>query len=850
MSRQNAPLQPITTVRNRRLSLWQSAVAQHLRVEAQADDPTLKTGALSRKIRAHAMMRAANAHAVCHVNNIPLHQAGAVMHKHGTDATMVSLSQLYFEMAEAKRTGNQDLLTELEKIPTRSYSTSDLLGWAQCLGWYLVYYYDYQYKVILNPLLPLGPEHHKPMYRDWQDPKFGNRNINYSVIKYQLPAKCKIGIIGDWGTGMDDAVALFDAVVAMQPDAIIHVGDIYYSGTSIECTTNFLNVVKQVYQKRKVKIPIFTLPGNHEYYSGGGGYYQLLDQLAVVQPSPDCQQPASYFCLRTADGALQFLGMDTGYNDHDPFDGITSFSLSAPPLLPNEIAWHKDKLDHFAGNTLLLSHHQLFSAAGALNHHWWGTPYLNDSLYATFQPYFESVVGWIWGHEHNLAAYANNTFGLSMGRLVGASSYEETQAENPYAVAYPEVPYLPGGPQLHVRDSYYNHSFAMVSVTPGIMPSITYYEFPSWGSYDPPQNPQPTALFTETFAKPTAYTKESWSFQTDNGRSKNVVNLLPAFGVLYSNSVSNIANLPMLYGSNPTTGQEINSVTGWPTNFQGEARFGTFADQVLLGCNGQLRSFNQDLVANWTYAIPNSAGLVNIAADSDRIYTGSNGYVTSLDPVTGQMLHQNGLSGLGYNEVKIALLNGMLFAVTVIPSPVGGGIFVLGLNPNDLSGKWGQNLDQAWGGLDSGSLVTDGQFLYVGYRGWVYKLDPNSGSVLVNNGLSGLGYNIVRLAVWNSGLYVGTNGSVLRLNTTDLKTQWQMNLPNAGGQIVNVLAQNGQVFAGSNGLVYRMDPEKGAPFSQVLNMPGMGDGAEVRLAWADDMLFAGANSAVRGLTTR
>ena len=44
--------------------------------------------------------------------------------------------------------------------------------------------------------------------------------------------------------------------------------------------------------------------------------------------------------------------------------------------------------------------------------------------------------------------------------------------------------------------------------------------------------------------------------------------------------------------------------------------------------------------------------------------------------------------------------------------------------------------------------------------------------------------------------------------------------------------------------------EQGSPFMQVLNLPGMGDGAEVRLAMADGTLFAGANSTVRGLTLR
>jgi len=788
------------------------------------------------------MMRAATAHALCHVKGTPLHEGTDVIQRQGTNLEMASLSQLYFEIAEARRTDNKELLARLETVPPRRYSTADTGGWAQCAAWYLVYYYDYPYSLTSDPLIPLGPEKEKPMYRDWKDPKFGNGNLNYSVIPYRLPANATIAIIGDWATGMDDAVALFDVVVGMKPDAIVHVGDIYYSGTPAECTANFLNVVQQAYQKAKVKIPIFTLPGNHEYYSGGIGYYQLLDALAAVQPGPNCQQPASYFCLRTADDSIQFLGMDTGYNDHDPLDAVHTWTLIAPALQPNEIAWHQDKLNNFKGTTILFSHHQLFSATATLNHYWWGTQYLNDSLYATFQPYFDSIAGWIWGHEHSLAAYQNNQFGLSLGRLIGASAYEETEAENPYAVVYPEVPYLPGGPKLSVRNSYYNHSFAMMALTPGKMPAITYYEFTSWGSARPPKVSLRT-LGTETLSPPTTSTKQIWNTSLSSQAEGNVVNVLAAFGRVY-------ASLPgVVFVLNPSTGEFLDFGQGGSgLGILGvEPRFATFRQALLIGYGGWIRSCDPDLFANWNLAPPNASGLVNLVADATHIYAGSNGYVYQVDPSTGQVLHTNGLSGLGYNEVKLVLGSGILFVATSTDGA--NGLVVLGLNLSDLSERWNRVPDRGAGSANAVNLATDGQFLYVGCRGWVYKLDPNTGAILFQNNLPGLGLNEVRLAVMGGILYVGTNGSVLGLSTTDLSTAWQVNLPASAGNVVSILAQEGQVFAGCNGLVYRMNPKQGAPFWPGFTMPGMGN-AEVRLAMADDTLFAGANAAVRGVTTR
>jgi outer membrane protein assembly factor BamB len=829
-------------VRHRRLSLWQSAVAHYLREEARTADPTLDAAGLSRSVRGHPMMRAATAHALCHAKGTPLHEGAEVIQRQGTNLEMASLSQLYFEIAEAQRTDNKALLALLETVPPRRYSTADTGGWIQCVAWYLVYYYDYPLSITTDPIIPSGPEKHKPMYRDWKDPKFGNGNLNYSVIPYRLPANAKIAIIGDWATGMDDAIALFDVVVGMKPDAIIHVGDIYYSGTPAECMYNFLNVVQQAYQKAKVKIPIFTLPGNHEYYSGGIGYYQLLDALAAVQPGSNCQQPASYFCLRTADDSIQFLGMDTGYNDHDPLDAVHTWTLIAPALQPNEIAWHQDKLNNFKGTTVLFSHHQLFSATATLNHYWYGTPYLNDSLYSTFQPYFESIAGWIWGHEHSLAAYQNNQFGLSLGRLVGASAYEETQAEAPYAVVYPEVPYLPGGPRLSVRNSYYNHSFAMMALTPGKMPSITYYEFPSWGSDRPPKVYLRT-LGTENLSPPTTFTKQIWNADLSFQPGANVVNVIAAFGRVY-------ASMPgTAFVLNPSTGEFLDfGQDGYQLGILGvEPRFATLGAALLIGFDGWIRSCDQDFLANWNLQLPKASGLVNMVTDARHIYAGSNGYVYQVDPSTSKVLHTNGLQGLGNYEVRLALGAGVLFVATSTDGP--NGLVVLALNLSDLSVRWNRVPDRGAGSANAVNLTTDGQFLYVGCRGWVYKLDPNTGAILFHNNLPNLGLNEVRLAVMGGILYVGTNGSVLGLRTTDLTKVWKVNLPASAGNVVSVFAEDGQVFAGCNGLVYRMNPKQGAPFWPGLTMPGMGN-AEVRLAMADDTLFAGANAAVRGVTTR
>lgn len=50
-----------------------------------------------------------------------------------------------------------------------------------------------------------------------------------------------------------------------------------------------------------------------DYYSGGQGFYQVMDKLRVEGLT---QQQASFFALE--DESWLILGMDTGLNDSDP----------------------------------------------------------------------------------------------------------------------------------------------------------------------------------------------------------------------------------------------------------------------------------------------------------------------------------------------------------------------------------------------------------------------------------------------------------------------------------------------------------------------------------------------------
>ena len=101
----------------------------------------------------------------------------------------------------------------------------------------------------------------------------------------------RIALLSDWGTGTNEATRVAALLAAQRPDIVIHLGDIYFSGTPEECRLHFHDPLRAVLPNAR----LFTLCGNHDVYSGGRGYYGLLDQIG---------QPASYFCLRSPDCRL------------------------------------------------------------------------------------------------------------------------------------------------------------------------------------------------------------------------------------------------------------------------------------------------------------------------------------------------------------------------------------------------------------------------------------------------------------------------------------------------------------------------------------------------------------------
>lgn len=451
------------TVRNRDLSLWMSSVQSLI----HATDPERGSRISQERVLPHPMMQGVRIYAQARENgqvlDKPVRTEGDVL----TVADHAYLAQVFHDHAEKRLKDRSQTTTPF----VRDYSTYDILGWASCGTVYI----DYKSRF------------DKPIYHNWM--KEGNGDPDYGVIPNKLPNDARVALVGDWGTGMDDAKELVRTILnTLHPTVFIHLGDIYYSGTPEECRSHVLNLFREVFAEEGRTVPVFTIPGNHDYYAMGAGYYPLINDLNQDQ---GWKQVASYFALRTEDHKWQFQAMDTGIGDDDPFT-FFSDSNTGPGLVPDEIDWHKKQFERFTGSTILLSHHQLFSSHSAINGSSSGRiEYYNEELLNIFSPHFDQIKMWLWGHEHNYVLYQDGTMGLTKGRLVGCSGYEESDGEDPYDVNYPQIPYRAGMARLATYQGYYNHGCALIDLArlePDSPITISYYQYPTWGQNESPPN--------------------------------------------------------------------------------------------------------------------------------------------------------------------------------------------------------------------------------------------------------------------------------------------------------------------------------------------------------------------------
>jgi hypothetical protein len=219
-----------------------------------------------------------------------------------------------------------------------------------------------------------------------------------------LAENARVIVVGDWGTGLPGAIqvgrqmrAVLESTEPGRECHIIHLGDVYYSGWPEEYQDRFLRYWPV--DRDDDKVLSWSLSGNHDMYSGGHGYFDVLlrDPRFRGHRLPDGgdHQVSSHFSLEN--DHWQLLGLDTGYLAHD--------------LAGGQAGWVADKL-RADRRTMLLTHHQPFSSF----------EYVDAPLVETLAPALavRKIDAWLWGHEHRAIVYElNDADYLDFGACIG-----------------------------------------------------------------------------------------------------------------------------------------------------------------------------------------------------------------------------------------------------------------------------------------------------------------------------------------------------------------------------------------------------------------------------------------------
>lgn len=197
----------------------------------------------------------------------------------------------------------------------------------------------------------------------------------------------KIVLVGDWGSDTEGARGVMNSIKQQNADFVIHLGDVYYSGTVAEEKARFLSNFTSGSQGA------FMLNANHEMDGGAQGYfYALKDERFKAQGS------SSFFVLENDYWVI--LGLDSAYYatgvQYNPGRIVDSFQQK---LLENYQSRNK--------KLMILTHHNPIDYKGKKTEDLWDD--IATSLGFNMPDY------WIYGHKHMGVAYSDKSIAWQKG---------------------------------------------------------------------------------------------------------------------------------------------------------------------------------------------------------------------------------------------------------------------------------------------------------------------------------------------------------------------------------------------------------------------------------------------------
>lgn len=245
----------------------------------------------------------------------------------------------------------------------------------------------------------------------------GNHPFNPEPARYEIGDEARVVIVGDWGSGLPRAQEVAKhmaeevstALAAGREAHVIHLGDVYYSGTHGECERNVLapGMWPVSAAQARAGVTSWSLNGNHDMYGGGFGYFETLlgDERFAFQRSAD-GKPTSFF--RIVSPSWDLVGLDTSWNSNVLDQGHFGVLEDPQAKFVASVAAESDR------KLMLLSHHQLLSVYDR------DSDQVGKTLAQKLGPTLDAnaVSAWIWGHEHRCVGYGA-AGGVAFPRCIG-----------------------------------------------------------------------------------------------------------------------------------------------------------------------------------------------------------------------------------------------------------------------------------------------------------------------------------------------------------------------------------------------------------------------------------------------
>ncbi|HEV2988078.1 MAG TPA: metallophosphoesterase [Candidatus Angelobacter sp.] len=210
----------------------------------------------------------------------------------------------------------------------------------------------------------------------------------------QFGNSSRLAVFSDWATGLYGAPVIAKTITEEKKniDIVIHLGDVYYSGTASEFQGRFTT-----FWPRRPDALHRSLNGNHEMYSGGRPYFDTIQK-------PPFNQKATYFAYRNDNWII--VGLDTAFEDHN--------------LTNDQVEWLNRVVAGAEGRKIVLfSHHQPFSLLSGQG------PKLKEKLKTILEG--KKIFAWYWGHEHECVIYDHHDGWNLYGRCVGHAGMPEVR---------------------------------------------------------------------------------------------------------------------------------------------------------------------------------------------------------------------------------------------------------------------------------------------------------------------------------------------------------------------------------------------------------------------------------------